>query len=342
MRRPRALRSPPTHADRIRVVGLHEAGYSTRAIARELRLDHSFVRRWVKNFQLYGHVDNAPRSGRPRKRTAALVGRVQQMMEGEHNASTRSVAARVSRSGNAISRETVRRIARDAGLQPYHRAKKPLLIERHRLLRRKFAREHRTRDWDNGVFSDETTFWLFPLPNRKTDVVWARSAADVPPAEIPKHVPRINAYMAFSVYGKSRMRFFKKNLNKELYVDILEDTLQPFVDREMAHRPWFYVHDRDPKHTSYVASDWLAEHQSEKLPTDWFPPNSPDLNPAENLWSTLGNAVRAHHPTTLEQLQRVIRDEWRRVDSGDLAALVGSMPDRLKAVRDAKGAHTRY
>src|SRR5688572_20308786 len=102
MRRPRALRSPPTHADRIRVVGLREAGHSTREIARLTGLDRSFVRRWVNNFELFGHVDNAPRSGRPRKRTPALVGRVQRMMEGERNASTRSVAARMARSGNPI------------------------------------------------------------------------------------------------------------------------------------------------------------------------------------------------------------------------------------------------
>ena len=67
-------------------------------------------------------------------------------------------------------------------------------------------------------------------------------------------------------------------------------------------------------------------------PGDW-PPNSPDLSPIENIWSTMAAAVYVSpEPQTLTALERRLRKSWRSISLTTLQNLIGSMPDRLKAV----------
>ena len=71
---------------------------------------------------------------------------------------------------------------------------------------------------------------------------------------------------------------------------------------------------------------------------DW-PPNSPDLSPIENVWSVKAAAIYEHNfmpltaqPQTMTALERRLRKPWRSLSLTTVQNLIGSMPDRLKAV----------
>ena len=74
---------------------------------------------------------------------------------------------------------------------------------------------------------------------------------------------------------------------------------------------------------------------------NWLP-CSPDLNPIENVWHILKNMLNKHRPrpTTKEQMNRAIVEEWERVSEVELLELVDSMPQRIEAVIAANGNHT--
>jgi hypothetical protein len=76
----------------------------------------------------------------------------------------------------------------------------------------------------------------------------------------------------------------------------------------------------------------------------YCPANSPDLNPIDNLWRNLKDAVQ-HGSICLENtkdLRVVIAREWNIINGQKLLLLCHSMPTRLQAVKETSEGHTRW
>ena len=63
-----------------------------------------------------------------------------------------------------------------------------------------------------------------------------------------------------------------------------------------------------------VVMSYLSEQDSEIM--DW-PQQSPDLNPIENLWKTLGVKVIERNPTNTEDLWVKLHEEWLKISIED-------------------------
>ncbi len=74
---------------------------------------------------------------------------------------------------------------------------------------------------------------------------------------------------------------------------------------------------------------------------DW-PSMSPDLNPIEHLWGILKRNVEERKVSNIHQLCDVIMEEWKRTPVETCEALVNSMTNRVKAVLENNGWHTKY
>jgi len=62
----------------------------------------------------------------------------------------------------------------------------------------------------------------------------------------------------------------------------------PYSRRNMP-RGWIFQQDNDPKHTSKLISDWFT---SKKVKVMEWPPQSPDLNPIENMSNPSSNVLK--------------------------------------------------
>ena len=127
-------------------------------------------------------------------------------------------------------------------------------------------------------------------------------------------------------------------MDAPLYVNILEKNLLPFLQQVYpgGHR---LIQDNDPKHVSRLAQDFFAEKN-----VNWWktPPESPDLNPIENLWHELKEYQRREvKPKTKDELVSGILEFWNTVDA-KCRKYIGHLRKVIPRVIEVNGDATGY
>lgn len=76
------------------------------------------------------------------------------------------------------------------------------------------------------------------------------------------------------------------------YIKILEEIMLHYAEEEMPLK-WVFQQDNNPKYTSKWATPWFQLKRIEVM--EW-PAQSPDINPIENLWGDIKNAISEANP----------------------------------------------
>ncbi len=96
----------------------------------------------------------------------------------------------------------------------------------------------------------------------------------------------------------------------------------------------------------WTAAEWSKVMFSDEskfcIPVLNWPANSPDLNPIENLWGIVKRKMRYARPNNAEELKATIRATWALITPEQCHRLIDSIPRRIAAVIQAKGAPTKY
>ena len=119
---------------------------------------------------------------------------------------------------------------------------------------------------------------------------------------------------------------------------IVQDHVEPIIQNSGFDRVTF-MQDNAPCHKAKVVMSYLSEQDFEII--DW-PPQSPDLNPIENLWKTLGVKVMERNPTNTEDFWVKLQEEWSKISIEDCQELIRSCSRRCAAVIESKGSFTKY
>ena len=85
----------------------------------------------------------------------------------------------------------------------------------------------------------------------------------------------------------------------------------------------FFMQDNAPIHTARNVKNFLQERN---IPCLDQPPQSPDLNPIENL----------------DELWAKIKEKWDRLDNEYCRRFIEGIPKRFLAVKAQKGYTTKY
>lgn len=109
--------------------------------------------------------------------------------------------------------------------------------------------------------------------------------------------------------------FFNENLNSVRYLDMLRYEIQPLIENEIPaceRDQLIWQQDGAPYHRGEIITDFLNQHYNRWIGingTISWPARSPDLTPLDFfLWGTLKDIVYKQRLTTVNELQRSIRE----------------------------------
>lgn len=329
-------------AIRTAIKELKKTGMANIQIARQLNVFPSAVCRLLGRLKTTGSIDPGRRSGRPKKldrRTTRLICRKVKI---DPFISSTEIRSSVKKA-DTVSKTTINRTIQAMGYKSYKPRRKPLMTKSHLKKRLEFCQRHKDwtpEQWGKVMWSDESTFQLFQSSkkflrrNSLTDACDSRYTVPV-----VKHPPSIMVWGCFSGHGRGGLYFLPHGvtMNATRYQEVLHEHLLPFMEM---HRATAFVQDGAPCHKAKSTTRWLSH---KKINTLIWPPNSPDLNPIENLWTIVKRKLSHFRPTTVTAMEEDIKKIWTREITTELCKnLSFSMPKRISSVLANKGYPSKY
>jgi len=321
-----------------KILAFSECGFNCREISDLLqnRITYSAIAKVLRRNAL-GGLHATVRTGRPRITTDRANRLLVRLARRNRLASARQL---LNFWAERVSRFTVYRRLREAGLRPYRRLRRPLLNVINRLGRLRWAQQRalwRQPAWDTVVWSDESRFCLYNPDGRRR--VWREIGERFDDRFIEEHVQgnggSIHVWAAIWANGKSTLQVLNHNVTGIVYVGVL----QTFLRTSNPPNNFRFQDDNAPAHRARCVTAFKEANGITSLP---WPSRSPDLNPIEHLWDHLGRQLQEHPVENLQQLRERLVQEWDAIPQATITNLVHSMTRRVGAVITAAGGHTRY
>lgn len=309
-------------------------------IGRSRKLVHNAIQ-YVQKHQT---VLKLKRKARPRKTTAAQDRIITRIAKEDPFITSAEIRERISNEHRIqLSSRTIRKRLNESDLRGCVAQHKPLVSKKNLAARLRFAKSFRNKPatfWRNVLWSDESKFNRFGSDGKR--YVWRPPKQQLNPKYTVKTVKHgggsIMVWAAFSWHGVGPIAKIDGRMDRYLYKRILEQHMEPFAEENLPLR-WTFMHDNDPKHTSKFVKQWLLDQHIDVLP---WPPQSPDLNPIENLWNDVEEHIRMKKPKNLRELWDATQEGWNAIPIGRCQRLVESLPQRLESVITQRGFPTKY
>ncbi len=147
----------------------------------------------------------------------------------------------------------------------------------------------------------------------------------------------------FSVFGTGPLLALEGSQNQHTYIKLLEEWVLPEIiaAKEIYDTDMTFMQDNAPCHKTKKIAEFFEKNQIKTL--NW-PPQSPDINPIENLWSWVKRKRQKLYgmPKNKVELTNQIMQIWDEIDENLIVSLALSVEKRLEAVIKVGGRQTKY
>ena len=326
-----------------RILSLHLKGWKVSVIVEYLVLEDGIrvskqgVREFLKRYCVYNTIARKPGSGLPPKLSPSVQQLIEDAMREDDETTATQLQAILARYRVYVSLATIVRNRQELGWVYRGSAYCQLIRNANKGKRLDFARIYLHDNFDDVIWSDETTVQL----ETHKRMCYRKNGEKPRPKPRAKHPIKVHVWGGISRKGATAVCIFEGIMTAPLYCDILQQTLVPFIAGNFpspnTHR---FMQDNDPKHTSRVAKDFFIQNN-----INWWrtPPESPDMNPIENLWHELKEYIRRDvKPRNKEQLVDGITQFWATVDTHKCCRYIDHLKKVLPRVIERSGDATGY
>ncbi|GFV27842.1 transposable element Tcb2 transposase [Trichonephila clavipes] len=213
---------------------------------------------------------------------------------------------------------------------------------RHRLQCCREIKNWTTDQWSR-LFTDES--WFSTRRNSQRILIWKEIGTGFYPSNLKERHRyggsgvliwggiMLNRRAEFHIFDRGSVtgdRYYDEVLL--LHVRLFRGAIGPdFIFMEGSARP----------HRTLAVKELL---ESEDITRMVWPAYSPDLNPIEHVWNTLGRRIVAclHHPENTQQLKQMVIEESSILPQEILHQLVLSMPRWCETTIAVRGGHIPY
>lgn len=290
---------PPRIPDYIRrrIISLKEAGNSNVKIheilkSEALRVNYNSISYIIGKYKKDGQVADRHRSGRPTEIDPRVPDIIDRHLKLNDELTAKDLQEIIrGEIGSNVSIASIKRKRKEVGWITSGTRYCQLIRKANQQKRLSFAVKclADNEQFQNVIFTDECTVELShhaKLSFRKVnDPNYNRKLK--PKA---KHPLKVHVWAGISTAGATPILIFRGIMDSEFYVkEILEGTLLPFLSHTFPDGNYRFCQDNDPKHRSRLAMQFMSDNNVKYWQT---PPESPDLNPIENLWHELKHFLR--------------------------------------------------
>jgi transposase len=315
-----------------------------RETGTKCELNELQIRRLVTKFEEEGTFSRKLGSGNPgiHENQNQTILNVNAGIAANHPykmSSTRQIAAH---GDVTVSHQTVWKVLKQYGMKAYHPTSVQALLPGDAELRLQFAQWMQGFEHLDKVFwSDESMFYLTPKVTNIVGVIWAH---DNPYFQIPKklHEEKIHVWGGFTAEVHCPPFFFDASVTSEVYLNVLQNHLVPFLRSRGKLRSTYFQQDGAPPHVGRNVKEFLQQTFPQRIISRCFeipwPARSPDLTPMDFFyWGYIKQKVYTERFENVEQLKDKIRRVISEIDQEVLQHAVRSMPGRLARLVEIGG-----
>jgi len=295
---------------------------------------------------------NKVRTGRPEKLSDRHKRQIVFHITRNHQSRRLSTFSIISDLQLNIHPNTLKYALKDLGYNHCIARRRPFLKKLDRKRRLQFAKRHArftVDDWKAFIWTDEMSVKV-GMERSTRDWVWRRTDEEFHPDCIDYKKRATGTGMMF--WGAFRWGkigpgvFFEledgMKVNSTVYRDqILKGPLMEFWEESFGDiQEPIVMEDNAPVHKKVC----IPVRLEVGMRCHEHPPNSPDLNPIENIWAHIKHRISKEysHITSVKAMRQVVISIWNEFEDHKWDHLIESMPERIQAVIKAKGGATTY
>lgn len=301
-----------TDEDKVRIIMLKEEK-SLGRISEILNISRQTIYSFILKWNRTRSITRIKNNGRPRfymrKRIEKQV--IKYMMNDKYP----TLKAAICKFSLNCTQSTLAKYLKNKKIGYYKINFKTRLSAKHIKERQLFSEKYSSwteNDWKKVIFFDSSSI---EFGKRYFNSNWRRrgqrSYVSIPRQYIKRY---IKAYAAISFHGKSSLFFYTGRFNKRTFIENISNNWNEiFIKVNPNNIPNFYwLQDNEKTQDTDEFKLLLRRNRVKILP--FYPCNSGDLNPLENIWHIFKRKLNKYKFKTEEEIKLNCLNSWNSID----------------------------